>query len=161
MAQTTLNSDYRDLLQTFCDYGVEFMIVGAHALSFHGHSRYTDDFDVWIRPTPENAQRVYHALAAFGAPLQKVAPDDFTSDDLIFQIGVAPIRIDVITAIEGVLFDEVWPDRVSATYGGVPVSIIGREALIKNKRAAARPKDLADVEALESIGPIAVQENKP
>lgn len=154
MAKTTLNNDYRDLLQTFSECGVEFMIVGAHALSVHGYSRFTDDFDVWVRPTPANAQRVYNALAAFGAPMDRITTEDLTSDDLIFQIGVAPVRIDVITSIEGVSFDDAWPNRVPVTYGGIAVSVLGRSDLITNKRAAGRPKDLADVNELERLKPL-------
>jgi hypothetical protein len=146
---TIVNNDYKDLLREFNDADVEYMVVGAHALASHGHPRYSEDFDVWVQPTPENAARVYKALATFGAPMERISVEDFVSDDLIFQIGVAPVRIDVITSISGVTWDEAWPESVPAFYGDVPVRVLGRKQLIANKRASGRPKDLIDLQTLE------------
>ena len=149
---TTTNDDYRDLLHIFVASQVEFLLIGAHALALHGVPRFSEDIDIWVRPTPENAARVYRALASFGAPMIDVTPEDFAGDDVVYQIGVAPIRIDILTGITGVVFDEAWPRRVTTSYGGVPIALIGREDLIANKRATGRPKDLADVDALERTG---------
>jgi len=145
-----INSDFADLLRAFNAAGVDFLIVGAYAVGLHARPRATGDLDVLVRPTRENAQRVRRALAEFGAPIDDLTIDDLTSDDLIFQIGVAPVRIDVITAISGVTFDSAWAGRVSGNLGGIDVNVIGRAELIVNKRAAGRPKDLADLEALLS-----------
>lgn len=146
---TISNSDYSDLLFVFCANHVEFLLVGAHALALHGYPRFSEDLDVWVRPTVENAERVYAALAQFGAPLENIAPADFTSPDLVLQIGIAPVRIDILTSISGVTWDEGWQSRIAFAYGGVTSYAIGRDALIRNKRASGRPKDLLDIEALE------------
>lgn len=144
-----MNSDFSDLLSTFNAHGVEYLVVGAHALAAHGHVRATKDMDVWIRPSLENAPRVLRALATFGAPLQDLAERDLVGPGLIFQIGVEPVRIDVITSIDGVEFSPAWQDRVVANLGGVPVPVLSRHHLIANKKAAGRLQDLADVEWLE------------
>lgn len=144
-----LNQDLIELLRAFSVHGVEFLVVGAHALAAHGHVRATKDLDVWIRPTVENADRAYRALAAYGAPLTELTAEDLTIDGTVFQIGVAPNRIDVLTAIDGVTFDEAWPARMEAKFGGEPVAVLSREHLIRNKRASGRTQDLADIERLE------------
>jgi hypothetical protein len=144
-----LSSDSIDLLRALNDANARYLIVGAHAIAYHARPRATADFDVWVDPSPENARRVYKALAAFGAPLDNLTVQELQSDDLIFQIGVAPYRIDVITDISGVAFDEAWPGRSEDRLGDLKIFVIGREDLIKNKKAAGRRKDLADVERLE------------
>jgi len=108
----------------------------------------TKDLDILVARDDENAQRVYRALGRFGAPLEGVSASDFTSDDLIYQMGRPPVRVDIITAIEGVDFDEAWNSRVVIRVAGIDVDVIGREALLKNKRAVGRPQDLADVDAI-------------
>ena len=144
-----MNRDFVELLSAFNDHEVEYLVVGAHALAAHGHVRATKDLDVWIRPSRDNASRAHRALAAFGAPLMDLSVDDLTSEGTIFQIGVAPVRIDVLTQIDGVAFDEAWPARLSTRVGGVAASVLSREHLIRNKRASGRLQDLADVERLE------------
>lgn len=144
-----ISSDFVDLLRALNDAGAEYLIVGAHALNYHARPRATLDFDVWVNPTAKNALRVYRALAAFGAPLHDLRIEELTSDDLIFQIGVAPIRIDVITDISGVRFADAWPNRVGGLLGGASAQFLGRGDLIANKRASGRPKDLADLDRLE------------
>jgi len=145
-----MNQDFRDLLAEFNARQVEFLLVGAHALAAHGHVRATQDLDVWVRPAPENAKRVIDALRAFGAPLHDLTEKDLSTPGLIFQIGVEPIRIDILTVIDGVEFDEAWPDRMISKFSDQPVAVLSREHLIKNKLAAARMQDLADVETLKS-----------
>jgi hypothetical protein len=125
-------------------------VVGAHALSIHGVPRATVYLDVWTEPTPENANRVWRALAAFGAPLERldIAESDFTLPDIVAQLGLPPNRIDILTGVSGVTFAEAWPDRVEAEIDGIRVPFLGRDALIKNKRASGRKRDLGDIEAL-------------
>ena len=144
-----MNQDLIDLLRAFGDHRVEYLVVGAHALAAHGHVRATKDLDVWIRATPENAARAYRALAAFGAPLSDLTEGDLATPGTVFQIGVAPVRIDILTHIDGVEFDEAWEARVSASFGPVASQVLSREHLIRNKRASGRLQDLADLERLE------------
>jgi len=144
-----MNPDFRDLLAAFNARGVEFLIVGAHALAAHGLVRATKDLDVWVRPDALNAERVLTALADFGAPLQDLTVDDLSRPGLIFQIGVEPIRIDVITAIDGVAFPDAWQERVSARFADQEAAVLSRQHLLVNKRAAGREQDLLDVKWLE------------
>lgn len=146
-----MQSDFSDLLSTFNAHGVEYLVVGAHALAAHGHVRATKDLDVWVKPTAANAALVLRALAAFGAPLHDLSVTDLSSPGLIFQIGVAPVRIDIITAIDGVEFSDAWPSRMLANLGGVEVTVLSRDDLIKNKKASGRLQDRADVETLETL----------
>ena len=143
-----LQPDWIAVLREFNAAGVEYLVVGATAVAYHGYPRASRDFDVWVRPTSENAPRVYRALAKFGAPMDQVTIADFEHDDTIWQIGVEPLRVDVITGIEGVTFDEAWPRRMFAKVEGLDVPVISREDLIRNKRTVARHKDLADLELL-------------
>ncbi|MBK9304638.1 MAG: hypothetical protein IPM94_12325 [bacterium] len=145
-----MNRDLIDLLAEFNAQGVEFLIVGAHALAVHGHVRATKNLDVWIRADAANAPRVFDALVAFGAPLQDLTVRDLAEPGLIFQIGVPPLRVDVITAIDGVDFSAAWVDRVLVSLDGTPVPVISRRHLIENKKASGRLQDLADVERLEA-----------
>ena len=144
-----MSPDFRDLLAEFNAHGVEFIVVGAYALAAHGLVRATKDLDVWVRPEPANARRTIDALRAFGAPLHDLSIDDLSQPGLIFQIGVEPIRIDVITRIDGVEFSEAWAERVAATFGDQHVSVLARRHLIQNKKAAGRDQDLLDVKWLE------------
>jgi hypothetical protein len=145
-----VNSDFKELLLAFNAHGVEYLIVGAHALAAYGHVRATKDLDVWVRPDRENARRVLKGLSDFGAPLGDLTADDLSKAGTIFQIGLPPLRIDIITEIDGVEFADAWPDRVEIGFGGVPAFVISRQHLITNKRTAARLQDLADVERLEA-----------
>jgi hypothetical protein len=145
------NPDFEDLLAALNDAGAEYLVVGAHALAAHGHPRASKDLDVWVHATADNAERTYRALASFGAPLDDLRVDDLSTAGTVFQIGVEPVRIDIVTSIDGVDFEEAWPDRMSVEYGDQPVSVISRKHLIQNKKAAGRPQDLADVDALEKL----------
>ena len=146
-----LNADFRDLLTCLVREGVEFLLVDAYALAFHGVPRATGDIDVLVRATPANAERTWRALKAFGAPLAAagVKPEDFARPAVVYQIGLPPRRIDVLTEISGVTFDEAWESRAEGELDGLAVPILGRAALLRNKRASGRLKDLADVERLE------------
>lgn len=128
-----------------------FLVVGAHALAVHGHVRATGDLDIWIRPDPENAERVWRALVRFGAPVEAMGLTipDLSRPGTVYQIGLPPRRIDILTKISGVDFDEAWSSRVAETVGELQVPFLGREALVRNKKATGRTKDLADVESLE------------
>ncbi len=148
-----VNQDFRDLFAEFNARNVDYLVVGAYALAVHGHVRATKDLDIWVRPEAENARRVFHSLQAYGAPTGELTPDDFAHPGLTFQIGVAPIRIDVLSSIDGIGFEAAWENRVGARYGDQDVFVISRLDLITNKRAAARLQDLADVEALEALDP--------
>ena len=144
-----MNQDFRDLLAEFNAYRVEYIIVGAHALAAHGRVRATKDLDVWIRPSPDNAQRAMVALTAFGAPLHELSESDLAAPGTIFQIGVAPIRIDVITSIDGVDFATAWSARLTVPFADQVVNVLSRDDLIRNKKTAAREQDLIDVKWLE------------
>ena len=129
---------------------VEFLIVGAHALSVHGVPRATGDLDVCIRAEPENAKRIMKALISFGAPVDDLAigVEDFVRADVVAQIGLPPYRIDLLTSISGVDFDAAWAERAEGEIAGVLVPVIGRRSFVLNKRASGRKKDVADLESL-------------
>jgi len=145
-----LNEDFRDLLVQLADAGAEFLIVGAYALGFHGAPRASGDIDVFLRASADNASRVFEALVRFGAPVAAagVTPADFGRSEMVYQIGLPPRRIDLLTSISGVSFEDAWRDRVAAEVEGRTVHFIGKSDLIKNKLAAGRPKDLADASRL-------------
>jgi hypothetical protein len=125
------------------------MVVGGYAVSFHSRPRATGALDLWVEPTAANAARVFRALRTFGAPLQELTQADLTQPDVVYQIGVPPRRIDLLTSLTGLSFDEAWADRTSGLLGGLEVPFIGRKSLIRNKRALGRARDLADLESLE------------
>ena len=143
-----MNRDFIDMLSALCEAGVEYLVVGAHALAAHGVPRATGDLDIWIRATPENAARVLEALAKFGAPLLDLTIDDLSKADTVFQIGLPPSRIDILSGISGVTFDDAWPGRIDVTIGTLVIPVIGRDDFIKNKKATGRPKDLSDLTLL-------------
>ena len=146
-----MNSDFSDMLSALSAEGVEYLLIGAYAMAAHGVPRATGDIDVWVRPSPENADRVLRALARFGAPMGELRAADFAGLGMVLQIGVAPNRVDVMTAIDGVTFDEAWPHRETRVIDGVTLSVIGRDDLIRNKRATGRARDKADAEQLEGM----------
>ena len=145
-----MNQDFVEMLSELSAAGAEFIIVGAHALAVHGLPRATGDLDIWIRSTPENAGKVWKALMAFGAPLDQLSMNDLSTPGIIFQIGVVPCRIDILTDIDGVEFDEAWANRKYIKIHSIDIPVIGMQELLKNKRAAGRPQDIADVTRLES-----------
>jgi hypothetical protein len=137
------------MLSALNDSGAEYLVVGAHAMATYGPARATGDFDIWVRPTKENAEKVWAALERFGAPRRRLSIEDLHTPGNVYQIGVAPNRIDILTSVDGVEFDEAWQNRNQTQINGISVLVIGREQLLKNKRAVGRPKDLADVAWLE------------
>ena len=143
-----MHQDFLDLLRAFIDGNVRFLIVGAYALAVHGRPRATGDLDVWVDATPENAAKVMSALEQFGAPVGQVSAADFSRPGNVFQMGLPPVRIDVLTELTGLMFGEAWSSRTHASFGPVVADVIGREAFIKNKRATGRARDLGDLEAL-------------
>lgn len=144
-----MSPDFKDLLSEFNAHRVDYLVVGAYALAAHGRVRATGDLDVWVRPEAENAKRVMKALAAFGAPLHDLSTEDLSRPGTVFQIGVVPLRIDVLTGIDAVEFDEAWSSRLVAKFAGETVPVLSIAHLIRNKRAVGRAQDLADVEWLE------------
>ena len=143
-----MNQDFLDLLRAFADHSVRYLIVGAYALGVHGRPRATGDLDVWIDPTPDNASRVMSALAQFGAPLTQVSAEDFSRPGIVFQMGLPPYPIDVLTELTGLTFAEAWRSRTQAPFGSLVGDVIGRESFIQNKRTTGRAKDLGDIESL-------------
>jgi hypothetical protein len=146
-----LNEDYREMLSTLLEEKVDFILVGAFAMAAHGYPRATGDIDIWIRPDPGNAKRVYAALARFGAPLSSVEPGDFSRLDLIFQIGVPPRRIDIITSIDGVSYDDAAGNTLVVHIEGMNIPILSLALLIKNKESTGRDKDRLDAQFLRKI----------
>jgi hypothetical protein len=149
--ELSLNPNFVEMLHELSVAGAEFLIVGGHAVGVHGYVRATMDFDIWVRPTPENAKRAYAAVIRFGAPLHGLTVDDLAAPGLIYQIGVKPERIDILTALSGVDFDAAWARRIEATVDRKSYNVIGREDLIANKRASGRPIDLIDADKLERL----------
>ena len=144
-----LQKDFREFIELLISHGVDAVIVGAHALAFHGHPRLTGDIDILVRPTIENADRLMAALEAFGFGDSGLGREDFVRPDRVIQLGQPPNRIDLLTSVTGVEIDEIWAGRVAGKLDGVPVFFIGRDELIRNKRATGRPQDAADVATLE------------
>lgn len=144
-----LNPDFREMLSCLRDEGVEFIVVGAYALAAHGLPRATGDIDIWVRNSLENARRVMSALSKFGAPMSELSDDDFTSADRVVQFGVEPCRIDLLTGIDGVEFEEAWENKVGVMVDGLEIHVLSRDDLLKNKRAAGREKDRGDIAWLE------------
>lgn len=148
-----LEPDYFDMLSALSDAEAEYLLIGAYAMAAHATPRFTGDIDIWLNPTPENARKVWQALVAFKAPLSDCKVEDFQDPDLFFQMGLRPCRIDFLCSIDGVSFEEAWPNRIYWEVDGLRVPVLGRNELLKNKRATGRPKDLLDVEILERHPP--------
>lgn len=143
-----MNRDFAEMLSALSEAGVEFLVVGAHALAAHGTPRATGDLDIWVNPTRDNAARVLAALAAYGAPLADLTLDDLTKPDTVFQIGVVPCRVDILSGISGVQFANAWANRIVVEVESIQVPVLGRSDFKANKRASGRPKDLLDLELL-------------
>jgi hypothetical protein len=143
-----LAPDFDEFFGSLTEHEVEFLVVGAYALAYHGAPRFTGDIDVFVRPTPENGRRLLAAVTAFGFPTGDLRPADLTNPDRVLQMGVEPVQIHVMSAISGVTWDAAWAGRVTGRCGSRELPFIGRLEFVRNKRAAGRLKDLADLEAL-------------
>lgn len=146
-----LNEDYREMLQSLVAENVKFLLVGAYAMAAHGYPRATMDIDIWVMPSTANARSVLKAIQRFGAPLERITAADLEKEGTVFQIGVAPRRIDLITAATGLRFEEAYARSVEIEVEGLPIRIPSLDDLIVNKRASRRTRDLADAEVLESL----------
>ena len=148
-----LNADFKEIISAFNSASVEYMVVGAYAVAAHGIPHATGDIDLWVRRSGSNAERVWRALSEFGAPLDRFTVGDFTAPDTIVQFGVVPNRIDILTSIEAVEFEDAWPERLQVTMDGIEMNVVGRNHLLRNKRAVGRPQDIADAERLTRLRP--------
>jgi len=146
----TLSKDLREFLESLNFRGIEYVIVGAHSLAFHGRPRYTGDLDILVRATPENAAKLVDLLNQFGFAHSGFKESDFTRPEQLIQLGRAPNRIDLLTSITGVTTEQALASKVEAELDGIPVFILSKDALIRNKRAVGRPQDIADLTMLES-----------
>lgn len=144
-----LNEDYKEMLQLLSEEQVDFIIVGAYALGAHGYPRATGDIDIWVKPNNTNSRKLYKALARFGAPLEQIEIDDFSMEGIIFQIGVIPRRIDIITKIDGVTYQEADEDKITVEVEGLMLPVISLDKLIKNKMATGREKDELDIKTIK------------
>jgi hypothetical protein len=144
-----VNPDFLDLLRELCAADARFLVVGGYAVSLHARPRATGDLDLWVEPSAANAAHVFQALRAFGAPLAGLSEADLTAPDTVYQIGLPPWRVDLLTSLTGLSFGETWEGRTILELEGIRIPFIGKAALIKNKRALGRPRDLADLESLE------------
>jgi aminoglycoside-2''-adenylyltransferase len=143
-----VQSDFKELLELFNSHKVDYLIAGGFALAYHGAPRYTGDIDLYVKPEAENAHRIINSLQDFGFGSLDLVKEDFMETGQIIQLGMPPGRIDIITSISGVGWEEAKAGKVTGTCGEVPVSFLGREQFVKNKKATGRSKDLADLEAL-------------
>jgi hypothetical protein len=144
-----VNQDFKDLFKVFNEYNVRYLVVGAYAVIYYAEPRYTKDLDIWVEPSLENARLLWKALTVFGAPLERVTLEDFCNPELVYQLGVAPNRIDIMMDIPGVAFPSAYERKVESTYGEEPIKIIAIDDLIKAKRAVDREQDRLDVKSLE------------
>lgn len=141
--------DFNELLESFNAHEVEYLIVGGYALALHGAPRYTGDLDLLVNRSPANVKKLLQALDDFGFGSVGLKDEDFLEEGRVVQLGVPPVRVDILTSLSGVSWDDAWNGKIESTYGGVRVVVIGREEFLKNKRALGRTRDLADIEALE------------
>ena len=146
-----ISSDYKDLFSILKKYKVKYLVVGAYAVIYYTEPRFTKDLDIWIEPSLKNANNLYSALKVFGAPLKDISIKDFTNKKLIYQIGLPPVRVDIIMGLGGLDFNFAWRGRIKSKYGGVPINILGLKELIKAKRRLARKQDILDVERLTAL----------
>jgi predicted nucleotidyltransferase len=146
-----MNSDSIELLKAFDQENIKYLIVGGYAVGFHAEPRYTKEIDIFISTDPENARAIYRTLVAFGAPLDEIEPEDFQNQELFYQIGVPPNRVDILMGIPGVAFEKAWTNRVQTDVDGVPLKYIALDDLIAAKKASGRDQDLMDIKSLEHV----------
>ena len=143
-------SDYEDLFKTLNACRIKYLVVGAYAVMYYAEPRFTKDIDIWVIPQMNDAGKIYEALKKFGAPLRGIKPRDFNDKRLILQIGVAPVRVDILFDIPGVSFQAAWKNKRKIRYGRTPVYILGKNDLIAAKKKAGRPQDKIDEENLRA-----------
>jgi hypothetical protein len=143
------NRDFRDLFFEFGERSVRYLVVGAYAVTHYSKPRFTKDLDIWIDPDPRNARKAWEALGAYGAPIKEITPADLAKPGNVLQIGVTTTRIDILTSVEGLVFEDCWPRRTTGEYMDMPVNYVSRADLIRNKKKVGRPQDLLDVRTLE------------
>ncbi len=149
----SVSSDFKGLLKHFNDYHVKYLVIGGYAVIKYTEPRYTKDLELWVRADHENASAVFQALRAFGAPLIGMTEDDFAHEGYFYQMGVPPVRVDILMSITGLSFDQSWKQRVEADFDDLVVPFISRQDLITSKLAAGRPQDLIDVALLSQVEP--------
>lgn len=145
-----ISSDYKDLFKTLNKHRVKYLLIGAYAVAFYTEPRYTKDLDIWASNNITNAGRLYKALADFGAPLKGVSVEDFANKKIIYQIGVAPVRIDILMDVSGIKFENAWKNRKRTRYGGIPINILGIKELIYSKKKTKRGQDILDIKKLSN-----------
>ena len=143
-----ISSDYRDLFRILNKHRVKYLIVGAYAVVYYTEPRFTKDLDIWVKADTKNAGKLYEALTEFGAPLKDVYPEDLANKNMVYQIGVAPIRVDIIIGLPGLNFDLAWKNRSKSKYGDTPINIVGIRELVKSKKKVGRAQDRLDLEKL-------------
>ena len=143
-----LNQDYSELLKILNEYKVQYLIIGAYAVIYYTDPRYTKDMDIWVKKETENIKGLYKALAKFGAPLEKIAEEDFMKKDIIYQMGIEPVRIDILTNLFGIDFEKAWKTKSKTKYGDIGMNIIDLDNLIKSKKKAGRAQDKIDIKKL-------------
>jgi len=144
-----MSPDFKEILSTFNEHEVRYLIVGAHAVMKYSEPRYTKDLDIWVEASEDNSKKVFLALHEFGAPIGDLSEADFASDGF-FQMGRPPVRIDILMSIDGVEFADAWPNRQQGDFDGIPANFIGLGDLIANKSASARPQDILDIESVRN-----------
>ena len=144
-----VNSDFTDLLNLFNDSNVKYLVIGGYALIQHAEPRYTKDLDLWVSTDITNATVVFQALRDFGAPLEGMTVNDFAEEGYFYQMGVPPVRVDILMGIPGIAFEKAWANRIEVDFDGMPIIFISKKDLITAKRAAGRPQDMIDVALLE------------
>ena len=146
-----MNDDYRDILQSLLDAEADFIVVGAYAMAAHGYPRATGDLDIWVNPNAENSRKVYDALIRFGAPLSEITENDFCEENIIFQIGIIPRRIDIITSIDGVTYKDAKQDVLLAKIDNLSIPVLSLKKIIINKESTGREKDKLDSKILKKL----------
>lgn len=146
-----VNSDFRDIVSALSSEGARYLVVGGMAVIEHTEPRYTKDLDLWVEPSRANAGRVYRALERFGAPLQSLRVSDLMNEEIVYQMGIEPVRVDILTSLVGLEFDACWERRTTTKWGKTAVNVLSARDLVENKRRVARPQDLLDVERLKPL----------
>lgn len=144
-----ISTDYRDLFRTLNRFKVKYLVVGAYAVIYYTEPRYTKDIDVWVKADKDNINKLYHALKVFGAPLKNIAVEDLMNESMVYQMGVAPVRIDILMGLPGIKFEDAWKNKKKSNYANTPINIIGIDDLVESKKKAMRDQDVLDLKKLK------------